>query len=64
MKSMGDRWRQKVENNRILEEQAKEKQLKYCYFDKRKAGPTRGPFPSQELQWSARKLIASDQPVL
>jgi hypothetical protein len=25
MKSMGDHWRQKVENNRILEEQAKEK---------------------------------------
>jgi len=25
MKSMGDRWRQKVENNRILEEQTKEK---------------------------------------
>jgi hypothetical protein len=25
MKSMGDRWRQKVETNRILEEQAKER---------------------------------------
>jgi len=25
MKSMGDRWRQKVENNRVLEEQVKEK---------------------------------------
>jgi hypothetical protein len=25
MKSMDDRWRQEVENNRILEEQAKEK---------------------------------------
>jgi len=25
MKSMGDRWRQKVENNKILEEQVKEK---------------------------------------
>jgi hypothetical protein len=25
MKIMGDRWRQKVENNRILEELAKEK---------------------------------------
>jgi hypothetical protein len=25
MKSMGDRWRQKVDHNRILEEQAKEK---------------------------------------
>ncbi len=45
MKSMGDRWRQKVENNRILEERAKEKSLRYCYFDTSKAGPTRGPFP-------------------
>jgi hypothetical protein len=25
MKSMGDRWRQKVEHNKILEEQLKEK---------------------------------------
>ncbi len=50
MKSMGDRWRQKVENNKILEERAKDNKLKYCYFDTSRAGSTRSPFPCYEKQ--------------